>query len=119
MKIKLKRNTIGQDKEFKNAVYLIENEADKELLRKNILTVGYDNTFVNPINYQIAENEIEKIELFVSYDFNSSYSNVYIDFNTYFDLIFVKQIENKDIVEDVQAIEKILVDYLNQTINKI
>ena len=57
--------------------------------------------------------KLKKIELFVSYDLNSFYSSVYIDFNEYLDLIFVIQIENKDIVEDVKAIEKILVDYLN------
>ena len=60
MRVKLKRNAIEQDNEYKNAVYLIENEADKEILRKNILSVGYNNTFVNSVNHEISENEIEK-----------------------------------------------------------
>jgi hypothetical protein len=114
VQIKEKAGSRKVDDEGVNVFYLADNDETEALIRHKLLTDGFKGTFKGSEGNDIDEEDIDNLYIYARFNAEYKDSIVYISFNEYLDLVFIKRV-NENIVDDSERVRLIMQDYLTKS----
>jgi hypothetical protein len=108
--IKIKKDS-GDCGDSDDAGYRAANSETEALIKQKLVVNGFKGTFADATGNEINAEDIDDLFIYVSRGVDGEGSEVFISFNKYFDLVFVKRVEG-NVINDAEKVRSVIQEYL-------